>query len=481
MKKIAKTLTALLLAGTTLSLMCGCENGAADNKNSSVSGGNSATQSTTSDKSDASSKEEKQQEEKIEKLKQLPPGATVADAKKIVEGEPHDVYALYEIYYVGKYDVYISGDAPDAYFQNVYVQDIETKEWTSVLHSEKITNPYDKNNENYPDNVKNVVKKLSPITANSSREDVIKVLGEPSESYSNRGETRDIFKIDGIEVYATHFGKGLFIEIYDENEGLPTDRDYICNTTQVVYPDSFPIERYDEESSDEPDTQESSSNINESSSTESSDNQTHTIDLTDKTNSDDRTILKLNDERRNKIYDEKIEKIKQLPEGATIGDIEEIIDTPMAYEFGSGISYSFYCFGKYTVNFVSFWHGDVYNVETGESFNILYRTEPSDPYDENGNNPKEVKELAEKLSSITVDSTREDVIKALGEPDETDIEESRTVHIDTFNGDKYKIEVTYHGKGLLANIRTKDGRLYRNIVYPDRYKNKNNNSSQGEN
>lgn len=478
MKKIAKTLTALLLAGITLSFMCGCDNDTAYDKNSSA-GGNSATHSTASDKSDTSSKDEKEQEEKVEKLKQLPLDAKVDEARKIIEDEPHDSYEYYDVYYVGKYDVYIFDTDKYVFGHKVYVQDIETQKWTNVIYDGEVYNPYDKNNENYPDEVKELAEKLSPITVDSTREDVIKILGEPSESSSYMGISHDKFKTGELEVNATYFSKSMAISIYCEKNHLPYCGEY--NFVQVVYPKEFPIAKDEEESSDEPDTQESSSNINESSSTESSDNQTHAIDLTDKINRGNRTIVKLNDERRNKIYDEKIEKIKQLPEDATFDDIDEIIDTPPAYSIGSGVAHTYYSLGKYTLYFISSWYGEVYDSETDESINILYRTEPSDPYNEKGNYPKEVKELAEKLSSITVDSTREDVIKALGEPDETDIEEAKTIHTDTFNGDKYKIEVTYHGKGLLANIYSKDSGDYINVIYPDEYKNKNNNSSQGEN
>lgn len=468
MKKLTKTLTALLLAGTTLSLMCGCDNGATDDKNSSVSDGNSTTQSIT-DKSGTSSKEEKQQEEKIEKLKQLPLGATVADARKIIEDEPHDVYELYEIYYVGKYDVFIFDSDKYILGHNVYVQDIETQEWTNIVYDGEIFNPYDKNNGNYPDAVKELVKKLSPITQSSTREDVIKILGEPSETSSYMGVTHDTFKVGEVEVYATYFGKGFTIGIHSEKRELPYFEGN--HFVQVVYPESFPIKKDDEELSGE----------SNSSSPESSDNQTPTIDWDGTIKNDSRTILKLNDERRNKIYDEKIEKLKQLPEDATFDDVEIVLDTPPGFSFGSGVSHDYYYLGKYIVYIMSFSDCYVYNNETGESVNILYHTEPYKPYNEKGNYSKEVKDFAEKLTSITVDSTREDVIKALGEPDETDIEEPKAVHTDTFNGDKYKIEVTYHGKGLLADIRFKDGRLFANVVYPDRYKNKNNNSSQGEN
>lgn len=237
MRKIAKTLTALLLAGTTLSLMCGCDNGAAKDKNSSVSGGSSATQSTASDKSDTSSKDESKTDETSSKDDSKPDEASDPDYEKMMSlanqikpdfteeqvvaimGEPDYIPPFSSktvmTYYFGKYCLNIQYDGYSDSSPDISIDDLS-----------KPQNPYDKNAK-YDSEFMEILNKVSSIKQNFTKEDVEKILGKPDKVPDKYTYDCYSYEYGDYSVLIRYIDDGLILDIYDSK---------LIKTVNVLYP-----------------------------------------------------------------------------------------------------------------------------------------------------------------------------------------------------------------------------------------------------
>lgn len=226
MKKIAKTLTTLLLAGTMLSLMCGCDNGAADNKNSSVSGGSSSSQSTASEKSDTSSKDESKTDEASDPdyermmslANQIKPDFTQEQVVAIM-GEPDFIPPFSSktimTYYFGKYCLNIQYDGYSDSSPDISIDDLS-----------KPQNPYDKNTK-YDSEFMEVLNKVSSIKQNFTKEDVEKILGKPDEVPDKYTYDCYSYEYGDYSVLIRYIDDGLILDIYDSK---------LIKTVNVLYP-----------------------------------------------------------------------------------------------------------------------------------------------------------------------------------------------------------------------------------------------------
>lgn len=242
MKKLISILTPLILI---FSLFCGCKNAADESTASSVSDTLSKAERSAESSAESSSVSSEATEEST--------GNTKLDKmlSELNEFKPHssddDTFEIFEI--INNYAEYLSG-LSGPLCNHYSIDDIEftaeDKIYGVMLYDfegENIdidylfypTTPTDPYNEasDYDSEVKELVNKVKDIKADSTREEVIKILGEPDTSWTDKLQ-HDTYDYDKYDITVVYYYDGLFLNI---NEKGIEDSSININTINVVYPE----------------------------------------------------------------------------------------------------------------------------------------------------------------------------------------------------------------------------------------------------
>lgn len=172
--------------------------------------------------------------------------------------------------------------------------------------------------------------------------------------------------------------------------------------------------------------------------------------------------------RTEKDFNEFMKKMDIITPQYSTDDVLKIFNT-LGYPDSqlSGRFKLWYNFENCTLDIEDIGYGVLIHIEDNNTKEIttkLYPTKPKNPYDKSSNYRDEIQKLIDKVQAITTSSTREEVIEALGEPDESI--ESKGIRYDKYNFEEDKIEVTYYDGGLILNIWDSEKYEMIAVVYP---------------
>lgn len=228
-----KIISTLLLSALVLSLACGCKNTDTKDTGSTFSkterSVNSSKESIAESSKQSESSAESNYDKMMYELEQLTSPTTddvfgIIDTYATFEGSTSGVlmcwYKMDDDYHLTAAQV--SGGV------ELSISNKKTNESQLLFYRTEYLIPYDENAD-YDDVTNEIVKKLSSLTTKSTRDDIIKVLGNPTETYGEEHIISDKWKYKDHEIHADYYDECLVVHISKDTKTQ--------NSVYIIYPE----------------------------------------------------------------------------------------------------------------------------------------------------------------------------------------------------------------------------------------------------
>lgn len=228
-----RVMAILLMSALVLSFACGCKNTDTESTSSTVSKTESSVSSSKGSNVEISKSSESSIESNYDKmmyeLDQLT-SPTVDDVFGII-----DTYATFEgstsgilmCWYTMDDDYHLTAAQVSGGVE-LSISNKKTNESQLLFYRAEYLIPYDENVD-YDDVTNEIAEKLSSLTTKSTRDDIIKVLGDPTETYGEAYIKLDKWKYKDHEIYANYYDECLVLYISEDTKTQ--------NSVYIIYPE----------------------------------------------------------------------------------------------------------------------------------------------------------------------------------------------------------------------------------------------------